>query len=505
MRRLIVVAGILILVGAIGAAYYESTHRFGGSVRGTTTEFVPTLTVAPPQPSKSSIVSPMFAGVPQHLHVGVGKVRPPFRLDWVSGGTSLIEFPPAIGFHYLYYASLNGNLIAVSARNGRRLWTDPVGRCEAAGPALNRLGRGSVYETFLNREPCGRGTAKGEGELLVVAAGPGHALRWRRSMGVTETSPLIVGSRVYVGDYGGRVYCLNSGNGKTLWTYQAGGAVKGAITYDRGRVFFGAYDGRLYALRASDGKLIWRAQSERDWLGAHGQFYSTPSVAYSRVYLGSTDGHVYSFGEQERKAALVVRHRRLRVRLAGDLAPPRLRRLVRPHVLRLQRGDGSAPLEVPGERPDLRLRDRRRRHRLLRHPQAAHVRPRRAHGEAGVDVPRRRVHARGDRRAEALRRRLGQGLRLQPAGEVAEMIEIDLDGKVVAVPRDVVTAIATAAAAHAGVSERHRDLSLHLDRALESGQVHLGRGEVRALVAVLEEAHPDGFGPAAADLRRAVA
>ena len=303
MRRLIVVAGILILVGAIGAAYYESTHRFGGSVRGTTTEFVPTLTVAPPQPSKSSIVSPMFAGVPQHLHVGVGKVRPPFRLDWVSGGTSLIEFPPAIGFHYLYYASLNGNLIAVSARNGRRLWTDPVGRCEAAGPALNRLGRGSVYETFLNREPCGRGTAKGEGELLVVAAGPGHALRWRRSMGVTETSPLIVGSRVYVGDYGGRVYCLNSGNGKTLWTYQAGGAVKGAITYDRGRVFFGAYDGRLYALRASDGKLIWRAQSERDWLGAHGQFYSTPSVAYSRVYLGSTDGHVYSFGEKTESCA----------------------------------------------------------------------------------------------------------------------------------------------------------------------------------------------------------
>jgi hypothetical protein len=35
--------------------------------------------------------------------------------------------------------------------------------------------------------------------------------------------------------------------------------------------------------------------------------------------------------------------------------------------------------------------------------------------------------------------------------------------------------------------------------------VTLGQGELRALVAVLEEEHPDRFGPAAAELRRAVA
>ncbi|HKB92618.1 MAG TPA: PQQ-binding-like beta-propeller repeat protein, partial [Gaiellaceae bacterium] len=233
---------------------------------------------------------------------GVGKLRPPFRRDWITGGTSLVEFPPAIAFHYLYYASLNGDLIAVSTRNGRRLWTFHVGRCEAASPAANRLGRGSVFETFLNRTPCGRGSAqRGDGELLAVAAGPSHSVRWRKHLGPTETSPLIVGNRIWVGDYAGRVYCLRVTDGKTLWTFRAGGDVKGAIAYDRGRVFFGAYDGRLYALRASDGKLIWRAQSNRDWFGGHGQFYSTPSVAHSRVYLGSTDGHVYSFGEQSGK------------------------------------------------------------------------------------------------------------------------------------------------------------------------------------------------------------
>ena len=88
---------------------------------------------------------------------------------------------------------------------------------------------------------------------------------------------------------------------------------------------------------------------------------------------------------------------------------------------------------------------------------------------------------------------------------MAHTIEIGLDGKVVAVPRDVVSAIAAAAAARAGVSERHRDLSLELNRALESGRASLGQGELRALVAVLEEEHPDRFELAAAELRRAVA
>jgi outer membrane protein assembly factor BamB len=296
-RRLLVAAGVLIVLAGAGTAYYVSKHRYGGNVRGSSVEYVPTQTVAPPRPD--SLVSPMFGGEPQHLHVGVGKLRPPFRRDWVSGGTSLVEFPPAVAFHYLYYASLSGNLIAVSTRNGRRLWTVHVGRCEAASPAADRLGRGSVYETFLNRQPCGTEAVRtGDGELLVVAAGPSHKLRWSKHLGATETSPLIVGPRLFVGDAEGNVYCLRTVDGRTVWRFHAGGAVKGAVAYDRGRVFFGAYDGLLYALRASDGKLLWRAESNRDWFGGHGTFYSTPAIAYSRVYLGSTDGHVYSFGEQ---------------------------------------------------------------------------------------------------------------------------------------------------------------------------------------------------------------
>jgi hypothetical protein len=89
--------------------------------------------------------------------------------------------------------------------------------------------------------------------------------------------------------------------------------------------------------------------------------------------------------------------------------------------------------------------------------------------------------------------------------EEADAIELDLDGKAVSVPPELVRTLAAVAAARAGVSAQHRDLSLLFGRALETGRASLGQPEVRALCAVLEEEHPDRLGPCAADLLRAVA
>ncbi len=303
MRRFLVVAGILILVAGAASAYYVTRHRFGGNVIGSPSGFVKTDTVPAPS-AGSGLVSPMFGGVPEHLHVGIGHVRPPFHLDWQASGTSLVEFPPALAFHYLYYATLSGNLVAVSTRTTRRLWTVHVHRCEAAGPAVDKFRGGTVFETFLNRKPCGRGVKDpANGLLLAIAAGRPHTVRWHKQIGASETSPTIVGKRLYVGNAEGDVYSLRADDGKTVWQYHVSEPVKGAITYDRGKVFFGSYDGNLYALRAGTGELVWRAPSGRDWLGGHGTFYSTPAVAYSRVYIGSTDGSVYSFDERTGKLA----------------------------------------------------------------------------------------------------------------------------------------------------------------------------------------------------------
>ncbi|MBV8258981.1 MAG: hypothetical protein JO073_14310 [Actinobacteria bacterium] len=68
-----------------------------------------------------------------------------------------------------------------------------------------------------------------------------------------------------------------------------------------------------------------------------------------------------------------------------------------------------------------------------------------------------------------------------------EAIHVDVFGAVVRLPRDLVGELRSAAAARAGVSSRHRDLSLVLDRALDSGSATLTHGDLRALTAIREE------------------
>jgi outer membrane protein assembly factor BamB len=292
MRRgFLIVVGIAILLAGAASAYYVTKHRFPGVVLGSSSGFISTQSVPTVKPG-SKLISPMFGVVPEHSHVGVGHVRPPFRLDWEANGSSLIEFPPAIAFHNLYFATFAGKLIALSTDDGTRSWAVDVGRCEAAGPAVSKARGGTVFETFLNRLGTHCNANPASGLILAVSAGPSHAVRWKRNLGASETSPTVVGSRVFIGTAEGFVYCLRARDGKTLWRYPAGGPVKGAIAYDRHKVFFGAYDGKVYALSAATGKRIWTTPR------GYGRFYSTPAVAYSRVYIGSTNGGVYAFDER---------------------------------------------------------------------------------------------------------------------------------------------------------------------------------------------------------------
>ncbi len=293
MRKLAAVAlALLVLAGAL-AAYALYRRQISRDHAGSASvEFV-TTAVPKPLPASSGIRWPTFAYDNERLHVAPGTVRPPFRRLWTAGGASLLEFPPAIAFRRLYLADASGNLIALSARSGARAWIVRERRCVAASPAVNTQQRGTVYETFLDRKPCRKNPA--DGEVIAVATGTGK-VRWRKHIGASETSPLLIGNYLYVGDWQGTVWCLRIGTGATVWTFKTGGPVKAAIASNGDRVFAASYDGHVYALNARTGKLIWKASGDPRFFGGHGTFYSTPAVAYDSVYIGSTDGKVYSFG-----------------------------------------------------------------------------------------------------------------------------------------------------------------------------------------------------------------
>lgn len=290
-KALIGLVVLALLVAGAGAAYYFYKRHQARDIRGSSVEFVTTATPEPPVKLEKGIDWPMYGYDEQRTRVAPSKLRPPFRRLWWFGARSLLEFPPAIGYGRLFFTNNAGVTFAVGARNGGRAWHKLSNRCAASSPALSgRL----LFQVFLNKRPCNATSSGLTGEVVAYYVGSGK-VRWSKVIGASETSPLVVHGRVYVGDWDGNVWAMNANTGHVDWKFHTGGKVKAALAFASGRVYAGSYDHHVYCLRARDGKLVWKA-SAQERLGSEANFYSTPAVAYGRVYIGGTDGKVYSYG-----------------------------------------------------------------------------------------------------------------------------------------------------------------------------------------------------------------
>jgi outer membrane protein assembly factor BamB len=293
-KWLLVGAGVGVLVlGGGGAAWYLHVQQQARDIKGSSTvEFVPTV-AAPPPPPEPGIAWPTYGYDVERQRFARGNtLAPPFRRVWVFHAQSLIEFPPVVGYGRLFFTNNAGTTFAISAKNGKRAWKYLSHRCAAASPALDRH---VVYQTYMNAPPCNRQpSAALTGQVIAFSVGHGKVL-WKRTIGPSESSPLVVGASVIVGDWNGRVWALRRRTGNTRWVTKLSGQVKGGVALSGNTIYVGDYSGRLYALNTKSGRIKWQAKVQPRF-GSTGNFYATPTLAYGRVYIGATDGKMYSFG-----------------------------------------------------------------------------------------------------------------------------------------------------------------------------------------------------------------
>lgn len=303
-RRLLV--GLLALAVALaGAAFAFITTQKPGDISHPDVEFTaePPPTVAPaPKPAphqraKDTFVWPVYGySFDRRRYLPApASLRPPFARTWTYHAGALLEFSPIVVRNRLIVLDDAGRLVSLNKQNGHVKWKRKLGTLAAETPAY---ANGVVCASVLARAP---GLP---GRIACLRARTGRTM-WSHALpSRAESSPLIVGGRVYFGSENGTVYALRVRNGSEVWRYQARGAVKGGLALAGGRLYFGDYSGHAYAIRRSDGHEVWNVGTNgaRFGLGS-GQFYSTPAVAYGRVYLGNTDGFVYSFAAGSGKLA----------------------------------------------------------------------------------------------------------------------------------------------------------------------------------------------------------
>jgi outer membrane protein assembly factor BamB len=105
-----------------------------------------------------------------------------------------------------------------------------------------------------------------------------------------QSGPAYADGKIYVGSYGGFLYCVNASNGAKLWEYEAttSGYIQTSPAVADGVVYFGTTDPYLYALNASTGMYKWR------YTGAGDAIYSSPTVSGDLLFFGCDDYRIYA-------------------------------------------------------------------------------------------------------------------------------------------------------------------------------------------------------------------
>jgi outer membrane protein assembly factor BamB len=213
------------------------------------------------------------------------KLDPPLRVGWKFQDGALLEFPPVVYDNTLYFEDGHGSAKALRTTDGGVLWQRQVGTLAAASPALD-IRHGLVFYALLSRSAGAH--APGNGAIVAVSMKTGR-VAWSHALPAgSESSPLVHGLSVFLGDQSGTVYSFRTYDGHLNWTFGAGGAVKGGVAFSHDTIYFGDYGAHVYAVDAADGREIWSATGGDS-------FYSTPAVAFGRIYIGSTSGAVYAF------------------------------------------------------------------------------------------------------------------------------------------------------------------------------------------------------------------
>jgi outer membrane protein assembly factor BamB len=240
---------------------------------------------------------PLFGRVPERTHYLPAERRvldPPLREAWSINTHALLEFPPALAGGVAYVVNKYGNAKAVRLRDRKVLWernTDPKDSGTPTDVTAPVYHRGLVYFAYV------------DGNLVAVDAQSGKP-SWTTDLHAhLESSPMAVADRVYLGTDKTDVISLDASDGKVKWRFNSPGAIKASPTFHAGRVYVADYEGAMFSLDAATGRPLWRTNTTKVPPFGEGGFYSSPAVGFGRVYAARDDGTVFAFDLRDGKVA----------------------------------------------------------------------------------------------------------------------------------------------------------------------------------------------------------
>lgn len=212
-----------------------------------------------------------------------------------SGGASQLLARPVVSAGRVFSVDSQGQITALSASNGQRLWrVTPEGM-----RASDRLRSGGIAYAD------GRLLATtGAGDVLALDADDGSELWRRRLFSPIRTAPTSVGNRLLVTTSANQTFALDAATGDVLWQhvgfFEQAAILGGAAPAANQQLAVVAYSsGEVFALDLADGQPIWSDTVLRPRrtlaIGAISDITGSPVIDRDRVIVAGNGGEMGAF------------------------------------------------------------------------------------------------------------------------------------------------------------------------------------------------------------------
>lgn len=252
-------------------------------------------------------------GRPGHRYVAFDK-KTGDVIWWSKPGVKPLDTTYSVPFvtvvggrRLLVAANADGNVYAMKARTGEKVWTF---RLSKRGLNTSIVGVGN--HVFVTHSEENLNTTKMGSVVCLDASLSGDITEtgvvWRYD-GITAgySSPALADGRLYVANNAAELYCFDAKMGKVHWTHKLGRVMKGSptVTAD-GVIYIGTVNGRFHILKdagttcesldletftASDGSVV--------------EIFGSPIVCDGRVYFMNRQ-KTYCLGKMDAKVKTVA-------------------------------------------------------------------------------------------------------------------------------------------------------------------------------------------------------
>lgn len=266
IRRVLLLLAVLIGVGVTLSGCYGRSQPMGWS-------------------GASIAGDNVFAGSLAGRLVGLDKADGSLLwLDEEAGipGTSeskvAIYGTPTADGELVYFAGYNGKVYAFVLQNGALRWVYP--REGNLAPIVGGLviSQGKIYF----------GCA--DGNVYALDAATGDKLWSFETEDKIWVTPAIDGDTLFVSSFDKKLYALNTNDGSKKWDFKTEIGTTSMTTplIYQNTVYIGSFDRHFYAIDAGTGSLRWRSEIEGD------KWFWTEAVAQNNIiYAPNLDGKVY--------------------------------------------------------------------------------------------------------------------------------------------------------------------------------------------------------------------